>query len=98
MDAFETGGTMIQLTLLEQGHLADKDVYFCRFCDEGERKVRVIVTAQTLSEFKKDFRCDLEKICRHAGEYAIRNGIEDDVELTGETYLAVKRRLRNSRS
>ncbi len=89
---------MIYPKLVEQGRLADKDVYFCRFCDKSERQVRVIVAEQTLSEFKKDFRCDLEKVCRHAAEYAFRNGSEGDLELTGKTYLAVRRKLRNSLS
>lgn len=89
---------MTQLTLVEKGRLRDHEIYYCRFHDNRMREVKVIVTTGTLSEFKKNYQCDLEMICRYGAEYALSNGVEGDIEFVGRTYLSVKKRLRSSSS
>lgn len=86
---------MLELELIRQGKKQDKDMFFCHFNHREEGEIRVLVTAQTLSELNKDFGCnDLEKICRYAAEEAVRTGLKGDIELVSQIYLAVKRRLK----
>ena len=70
---------MPELELIRQGKHQDKDIFFCHFNHRAEGEIRVVVTAQTLSEFNKDCGCDdLVKICRYAAEEAIRAGLKGD--------------------
>jgi hypothetical protein len=90
---------MPELELIRQGKHQDKDIFFCHFNHRAEGEIRVVVTAQTLSEFNKDCGCDdLVKICRYAAEEAIHAGLKGDIELVSQIYLAVKRRLRSDRT
>lgn len=79
--------------------MQDKEVFFCRFKYGENNELKVIVTAQCLSEFRKDFNChDLEKICRYAAEDALSRGISGKIEIVGKTYLAVRKRLKDTRA
>lgn len=91
---------MAELKLSKKSHLSDKDVYFCCFTHERDKELKVTVSAQRLSEFKKDFKCDdLETICRYAAEYALSSGeaLRGEIEITGKIYLGVKKRLKGLR-
>ncbi len=85
---------MNKLILTEKRKVHDKDAFFCRFCDAREQEVVVFASAQCLKDFNKKFPwANLEKVCCHAAEFAIENGSYGPVEIVGEVYRAVKKRL-----
>jgi hypothetical protein len=86
-----------QITLTDKGRLPDKDAYFCIYALEDGGEIKVIVNGPTLVGLKKEFNCDLEKMARCALEQAIADGLTDnEVHLTGKTYLAVGKKLKES--
>ncbi|MES4786500.1 MAG: hypothetical protein C4294_12485 [Nitrospiraceae bacterium] len=90
----------MKLRLIDKGRERDKDVFYCLFETETDKRLRVIVTGQQLSDFKRDLKETsdvLERACHFAAELAVTNGIlEDDVEMVGKVYRDVKKRLSTS--
>lgn len=82
---------MKDATFIKKGKLPDKDVCFCIYALKSGREIKVFATSQVL----KDFNCDLKTVTRLALEQALADGLKrDEVHLTGKTYLAVKKKLR----
>jgi len=89
--------TLKQLTLSNKGKLPDKDAFFCTYVLEEDREIKVIVNGPTLIGLKKQFNCDLETVAQLAIQHASQSGIKgNEVHLTGKTYLAVKKKLKES--
>lgn len=85
---------MKNVTFIAKGRLPGKEVHFYTYALESGREIKVVVTAAELRSLKKKFNCDLEEVARHALEYAVSSGLtENEVHLTGKTYLAVRKKL-----
>ena len=88
---------MKPIALTDKGRLPDKEVYFCTYAVKPDREIRVLVTSQVLSGLKKEFNCDLETVAQLAIEQALESGIKgNEVNLAGKTYLAVRKKLKES--
>lgn len=88
---------MKQIALTYKGRLPDKEVYFCIYAVKPDREIKVLVTSQVLSGLKKEFKCDLETVARLAIEHTLESGIKGkEVNLAGKTYIAVRKKLKES--
>ena len=88
---------MKPIAITDKGRLPDKEVYFCTYALQSGREIKVVVTAAELRSLKKEFNCDLEKVARWALEQAIEDDLTDnEVHLAGKTYLAVRKKLKES--